>query len=456
MAGTTKEVWIQIENHDWDTQPNKIDRMDTSSPPPVDIVKDALILRRYTANWASPDDRKVNPWDLNEPDPATTCGTIPGPVLECNVGDQFLIHFRNHDHRATPDPVYRAHSLHPHGVVFPTTHDGAYPLSPPDTTQPIAAGDPEAAAWTSMGVTGFKQGDRVPPGGTFTYKWSTFGWPTTSGVWLYHDHSVWDASNTLRGAIGFIVVHNLKDEDDVIDQDLPEGDPNGALTVRGTDGVHRFVAPPAKALYLQLFHELHDDIKNDGRGSYINGRRNLGNTPTLIGGTATKMRFGVGAMNMSDIHTFHIHGHRWVIPGPSGDMVGGTKPPGSGVQVSTLIQAASQFEDTKLIGPANTFSMTINQGTFMGPPIGNQKGEWHMHCHILDHMANDGMMGSLLIVDDGDPLHLPAGNIPMGNMGMGDPPAKPGAGGTGAGGMGGMAMKDDKQGRGGRGVTGGP
>jgi hypothetical protein len=126
------------------------------------------------------------------------------------------------------------------------------------------------------------------------------------------------------------------------------------------------------------------------------------------------------------------------------------------VQVSTLNQAASQFEDTKLIGPANTFSMTINQGTFMGPPIGNQKGEWHMHCHILDHMANDGMMGSLLIVDKGDPLNLPAGKIPMGNMGMGNPPAGGGAGGAGMGGMGGMAVKNDKQGRGGRGVKGGP
>jgi FtsP/CotA-like multicopper oxidase with cupredoxin domain len=455
MAGTAKEFWIQIEHHDWDTQPNKIDRMDTSSPPPADVVKDALILRRYTANWASPDDRKVNPWDLNEPDP-TKIGTIPGPVLECNVGDEIVVHFRNQDLRATPDFVYRAHSLHPHGVVFPTTYDGAYPLSPPDATQPIATGDPEEPAWASMGVTGFKQGDRVPPCGTFTYKWSTFGWPTTAGVWLYHDHSVWDASNTLRGAIGFIVVHNPKDEDDVIDQDLPRGDPNGALTVIDAGGVARFVAPPTKALYLQLFHELHDDIKNDGRGSYINGRRNLGNTPTLIGGTATKMRFGVGAMNMSDTHTFHIHGHRWVIPGPSGDKVGGTTPPGSGVQVSTLNQAASQFEDTKLIGPANTFSMTINQGTFMGPPIGNQKGEWHMHCHILDHMANDGMMGSLLIVDKGDPLNLPAGKIPMGNMGMGNPPAGGGAGGAGMGGMGGMAVKNDKQGRGGRGVKGGP
>jgi hypothetical protein len=43
---------------------------------------EALILRRYTANWGAPDDRKINPWDINEPDPTTTGGTIPGPTLE--------------------------------------------------------------------------------------------------------------------------------------------------------------------------------------------------------------------------------------------------------------------------------------------------------------------------------------------------------------------------------------
>lgn len=55
----------------------------------------ALILRHYTANWAAPDDRKINPWDLNEPDPSTTGGTIPGPTLECTVREQITVHFRN-------------------------------------------------------------------------------------------------------------------------------------------------------------------------------------------------------------------------------------------------------------------------------------------------------------------------------------------------------------------------
>jgi hypothetical protein len=65
------------------------------------IGQDALILRRYTPNWAAPDDRKGNPWNLNEPDPTDTgtMGTIPGPTIECNVGDSVTVHFRNLDTR---------------------------------------------------------------------------------------------------------------------------------------------------------------------------------------------------------------------------------------------------------------------------------------------------------------------------------------------------------------------
>lgn len=77
---------------------------------------------------------------------------------------------------------------------------------------------------------GLKQGDRVPPGGTFTYTWDTFGWPTTAGVWHYHDHSICDRQNTVLGALGFLVIHNPDDPDDVIKQDLPQGQPNGQLT----------------------------------------------------------------------------------------------------------------------------------------------------------------------------------------------------------------------------------
>src|SRR5437763_16137839 len=66
------------------------------------LPEEALILRRYIAGWAAPDDRKVDPWDLNEPDPTEngTMGTIPGPVIECSVGESVTVHFKNMDTRS--------------------------------------------------------------------------------------------------------------------------------------------------------------------------------------------------------------------------------------------------------------------------------------------------------------------------------------------------------------------
>jgi FtsP/CotA-like multicopper oxidase with cupredoxin domain/plastocyanin len=528
------EYWIQLENRAWDLAPNNIDRMTgetmaqipggtapvvkTLTSPETAVVRtrtmykplgeDALILRRYTPGWAAPDDRKVNPWDLNEPNPtdAGTMGTIPGPVIECEVGDRVIVHFRNKDARSGKSVKQRAHSLHPHGFVFDTRYDGAYPLSPGDPTQPVGG---EGALWAQIGVSSLKQGDRVPPNGTFDYFWNTFRWPTTAGVWLYHDHSFCDVDNVMLGAIGIIVIHNSADPDDVINQDLPGGQSNGAITrlrcfpfpfekvrplpfeleslgsalvepreledlrharmgemqrMPGMEPVgddvddppqparrrkkppsidapiversfrrgdlifeldpklelikrlclRFYVDPPDRAQYLQLYHEM------TGTGMLINGRKYLGNTPTVIAGLNTKMRFGLVGMNLLHFHTFHLHGHRWTIPGPDGNNPGA-------IQGSPQLTAVSQFEDTRTFGPANSFSFTVNQGSFMGAlraPDARALGEWHMHCHVLGHM-HDGMMGSLLVVEAGQL----AGALPRGEPchdedgGGPDPPA---------------------------------
>jgi len=523
------EFWIQIENQAWDLAPNRRDRMTSEwmkdkpgGQPPTLVtmhspvtgithkrwmykpMTDALIFRRYTENWAKPDDRKVNPWDINEKDPTDkgTMGTIPGAVIDFSVGDSAVIHFRNMDQRRDAKKVLlpaleRAHSIHPHGIVFGNENDGAYPLSPPSTDPANAITSAEQPAWQSVGVTGKqKLGDRVPPGGTFTYTWNTFGWPTTAGVWLYHDHSVCDDKNVLRGAIGIIVVHNTNDPEDFVAQDLPDGEPNGSpihtrclsirpeitflphdlgrLAVRGDDEVEpvpimempaeemaptkksarpkgkarleavdesmilrfgdlglrvnqkleaidglcisSFRTPPEKALYLQLYHEL------QGMGMCINGRQWLGNTPTVVAGRNTLMRFGLVAMNEATFHTFHLHGHRWVMPGPVGT-------DRSTIQSSAQISPVSQFEDTRIFGPANSFFFAIKEGdSFMRaePP----KGEWHMHCHVLGHMM-EGMMGSLLVVDEDDIFTtLPLGKPCPKPMAGGDGGEMPGMGAT--------------------------
>lgn len=552
----TIEYWIQLENKPWDTAPRNIDRLSGQTiqdatgqaPVPGKIITspmtgasrtvtmnlpvngDALILRRYrppqlqdkSDAWTVPDDRKVNPWDLNEPNPTDsgTMGTIPGATIEANVGDNVIVHFRNHDTRTDSQGMLlsmheRAHSLHTHGFVFENRYDGAYPLSPSDASQPVGA---EGPLWALVGVTGGinvgKKGDRVPGpnpsvpgvphGGTFDYHWETFGWQTTAGVWHYHDHSVCDMDNINLGAIGFVVIHNPADPDDVVGdpsvarpgqlvQGLPGGSFNGSPVrrnffpisspipvlpadldpfleahppheaghleefgeehhdmdpdageeksaehgeephiepfriVRGDlmlelDPELKFITkfgrrvyrrPPENALYLQLYHEL------PGTEMLINGRKFLGNAPTLVAGQNTKMRFGVVGMNMAMFHTFHLHGHRWVLPGPRGDNPGGGNGPNA-IQNSPLVGPASQFEDTKIFGPANSFGFTINQGTFMGAPIGLALGEWYMHCHVLMHMESKlggGMLGSLLVVQAGaQAAGLPSGEPCGGHM----------------------------------------
>jgi plastocyanin/FtsP/CotA-like multicopper oxidase with cupredoxin domain len=546
----TIEYWIRIENRPWDMSPHNIDRMNgqnmqqiTGKPPatvtlnsvvpgtpPRNVtmfnpirndngnVTDALILRRYlppqkadkSDAWTVPDDRKVNPWDLNEHNPGETgtMGTIPGPVVECNVGDRVIVHFKNGDGRVGASVLTRTHSLHPHGFVFKPTSDGAYPLSPPDSAQPTSA---EAPLWASIGVTGqFKQGDRVPPGGTFDYTWETFGWQTTAGVWLYHDHSICDMDNVELGAIGIVVIHNPQDTNNEVDirnvtdptkldpaflpggsaagaptqlicqplpvpMPLPAGqligigaitdpmhghDPGvdahdvarsvttppvavtprpvapiaGGVTPAAPSGgsplneklgvkinnqifevdpgltqiirfcLNHYRTPPAKELILQLYHT----IRNGP--TCINGRQWLGNTPTIISGPTTKMRFGVVGMG-SMFHTFHLHGHRWILPGPDGNNPGN-------IMTSAQVTPVSQFEDTRTFGPANSLVFTINPvaapapGSFMragGPLADDDLGEWHMHCHVLNHMMV-GMMGSLLIVKGGEL----AGALPVG------------------------------------------
>lgn len=442
----TREYWIQIENRAWDMMPNGVDRMTgsrkqaqskllrwvTADPygHPVDIMDpvevemyapvEALLLRRYqpptttdrSDHWTVPDDRRVNPWDLNEPDPSRSMGTIPGPIIECNVGDDVVVHFRNMDMRTDELGnlilhTTRTHSLHPHGIAFESRYGGGFPMSPRDRSQPVP--DEEMNYCIAVGKKYFKEddglyckrGDLVPPGGTFTYRWSTKGWGSTAGVWLYHDHSVRDHHNVLMGAIGMIVIHEPNDPSDVfIDLDLDRENalkhlPNGSLNSPPVLD-RRYVPPPTRALYLQLYHEL------EGGGMAINGRKYLGNTPTLIGGPKTLMMFGLAAMNNETFHTFHLHGHRWIRQ-PSPTRPGGD--PGFG--------AGGSFEDTRIFGPAESFRFSIQQGDQTGAsPDGRGKGEWHMHCHVLKHMMN-GMMGSLLVVEEGDEAReLPVGIAP--------------------------------------------
>jgi FtsP/CotA-like multicopper oxidase with cupredoxin domain len=97
-------------------------------------------------------------------------GQIPGPTIEGDWGDEFVIHFTNN---LSPE-THNGTSLHFHGVqqLNTNSNDGANSI----TQCPIAPGD------------------------TYTYRWRA----TAYGSSWYHSHFGFQAWN---GAAGAIVVH---------------------------------------------------------------------------------------------------------------------------------------------------------------------------------------------------------------------------------------------------------
>ncbi len=279
------EYWLQIENHAWDAAPNGINRATGENftrganglfrP----VAQDALILRRYTANWAAPDDHVLNAWDLNEVNPSQTFGTIPGATIEAKVGDEIIVHFRNSDMRANVPNEERIHSLHARGLQHANVYDGAYPISPPDAAQSN------------------KRGDRIAPGETFDYHYSV-PHASNAGVWLYHDASLAQEKSIALGAFGAIVVRG--------GGEMKPNLPTTPLRTPSDTSTHfsNVPQPPASGDHLFVFHEL------AGMGECLNGRQWLGNTPTVIARNNTRVKYRV--VNFSSrAQAFHLHGHRW-------------------------------------------------------------------------------------------------------------------------------------------------
>lgn len=279
------EYWLQIENQPWDVCPNGIDRAtgENFSRDATGLFKplanEALIIRRYTANWAAPDDRALNAWDLNEWNPSQTRGTIPGATIEAKVGDEIIVHFRNNDQRANVSDAERIHSLHAHGVQHKVVHDGIFPFAPADSSQNNS------------------RGDRLKPGESFDYYYSVIHL-SNAGVWAYCDGAMFAQQSIALGACGAIVVRAGGESR----AQLP------AQSLRASsDTPTRFAdvpQPPPSVEHLLVIHDL------AGIGECLNGRQGIGNTPTFLARVNTRVKFRV--LNLTTrAQTFHLHGHRW-------------------------------------------------------------------------------------------------------------------------------------------------
>ncbi|KAF5833657.1 Cupredoxin [Dunaliella salina] len=116
---------------------------------------------------------------------------LVGPILKARVGDTLVVTFKNNLPASRP-----AVSLHPHGVLYDKTGEGA-PYN--DGTGAF----PQNAS---------RQDDNVAPGDTHVYVWNVTRaaapgpGDVNSKLWMYHSHSD-EAADTQAGLFGGIIVY---------------------------------------------------------------------------------------------------------------------------------------------------------------------------------------------------------------------------------------------------------
>lgn len=155
-GGQTREYWIAAETMKWNIVPTHRDQMTNQKVKYGKTSFSAYGYRPYSAGFK----KALGP------------ATVPGPLIEAEVGDTVVVHFRN----KLKAPV----TMHPHGIFYANEMDGAY-----------------KGKWTDPG--GFVQTNR-----TFTYVWEAQ--EGTEGSWFYHDHGPMDPLPVFKGLFGPLVV----------------------------------------------------------------------------------------------------------------------------------------------------------------------------------------------------------------------------------------------------------
>lgn len=184
-------------------------------------------------------------------------GTIPGPTLEVTAGDTVVVNVKNETSTAV--------SVHTHVVEFDEPNDGTDPAR-------------------------FAQ-----PGQTVTVTWKA----TYAGTFPYHDHA--QETGMARGLFGALVVH-APDEKPADEHVVVLGDLNTAFfkTLPG-------VADPVTG-------EFPDAGVYRGEHQYmhtINGHSYEDAVESFSGKVGRLSRWRIVNIG-NEMHTWHIHGHRWL------------------------------------------------------------------------------------------------------------------------------------------------
>jgi FtsP/CotA-like multicopper oxidase with cupredoxin domain len=247
--------------------------------------------------------------------------TIPGPAIVMTEGDKAEISLE-HGIANSSEPV----SIHVHGVHYKIDSDG-----------------------TMKSLNGYAD-EAAFPGKPYTYKWEAAS--GTAGTWPYHDHAFGNVMVGAedRGLFGTLIVN-----------------PRSGKVPAMIDGkIQDVPLSEIKREFILWMHETTfwgQEVNNILDGKQVP----LWTNPTVGARLGEKVRFHVIGMGTA-IHTFHLHGHRWLDPG------------------------TTNVIDTQNVGPIYRTAFVLEAGEGVGP------GEWHYHCHVVQHMQS-GMMGSFLVVD---------------------------------------------------------
>jgi manganese oxidase len=246
--GQLREYWIQANSFYHNLVPTGYDGMMGMTYKPNQSSFWALGYQAYTPGWGAL---------LDPSDSIGQNSGIPGPILRGAVGDTIRVHFRNNDtHYGYP------HSMHPHGVQYTPTNDGAW-----------FAADP-------------RPGSSIAVGQSYTYEWQVR--KNSVGTWVYHDHAQTTNSGMIMefggelGLFGFF-----------------------AITDSSTAAVDKEVFTFIHDIYQADVPALAQDF------DCFNGHSYVGNTPTVDLKMGQKVRWHVAALG-KEFHVFHLHGHRWL------------------------------------------------------------------------------------------------------------------------------------------------
>lgn len=251
--------------------------------------------------------------------------TIPGPTLVLKEGDTAEVTLLH----GIPDSTQPV-SIHVHGVHYKIDSDG---------TMKMLNGVKDEAAF---------------PGKPYTYKWTAA--PGTAGTWMYHDHTF---GNPMLGAedkglFGTLIVNPASGK-------MPALIDGKVIDVDLRDVKREFILWMHETTFWG--QELNHIVKGDKEIP-------LWTNPTVGAKLGELVRFHVTGIGTA-IHTFHLHGHRWIEPG---------------------VTSAAGTSDTVNIGPISRTDFIVKAGEGVGA------GDWHYHCHVIQHMQS-GMMGDFKVIE---------------------------------------------------------